>query len=192
MKFFYTCLAVLGALFSGCRSSSTGDIPAVTPFELDKFCGKWYEIARLPNFFEKGLSGVTAFYAPIPGTPYIRVINRGVTSNGEIKSISGRARFAGAGDTGELEVSFFYPFYSKYRVIYLDEAYRTAVVCGGKRNYLWILSREPFLAEAELQRLTGFICDAGFEVEKLEFSGTKNGGSASDAAAAVEAISADQ
>ena len=192
MKFFYTCLAVLGALFSGCRSNSTGDIPAVAPFEPDKFCGNWYEIARLPNFFEKGLSGVTAFYAPIPGSPYIRVINRGVSSRGEIKSISGRARFAGNEGTGELEVSFFYPFYSKYRVIYLDEAYRTAIVCGGTRNYLWILARKPTLSEAELQPLIAFIRDAGFDVGKLEFSAIKNGGSASDAAAAVEAVSADQ
>ena len=160
--------AVLSTLFSGC--ASTSDIPAVRNFELDRYLGNWYEIARLPHRFERGLDYVRAEYVRSPdGT--VKVTNRGVR-DGEVREIVGRAKVKdpqAAPPVGELRVSFFRPFYGDYRIIELDPEYRYAVVTGSSRDYLWILSRTPKLPESRLAELLGRLGKLGFAVDRLEF-----------------------
>ena len=108
---FLACAAALG---SACDRSSA-DIPAVTGLDLARYMGEWYEVARLPNNFEKDMTHVTAVYtAEEDGTVHVR--NQGFR-NGELSSVEGKARPADAADSGELEVTFFWPFYSPYRII---------------------------------------------------------------------------
>ncbi|MGC3944689.1 MAG: lipocalin family protein [Chryseolinea sp.] len=139
----------------------------VTPFDKDKYLGKWYEIARLDYFFERNLDNVTANYSVNPdGT--IKVVNRGfdVLKN-EWKESIGKAKFALDPNVGKLKVSFFGPFYAGYNVIAVDELYQYALVAGRNLNYLWILSREPFIPE---RISTWFLQEAsqlGYEVKNL-------------------------
>lgn len=160
-KFFLTALAAI--FFYGCYE--TKNIPAVTGFDLKRYLGKWYEIYRLPNHFEQGLGNVSAEYTLNPDGS-CKVINQGVR-DGQIESVSGFVRFAGAEDVGELEVSFFRPFYGRYRIIKLAPDYRYSVVTSSSMDYLWILSRTPKISDKDMSDIFAFLKRYNFAVDKL-------------------------
>jgi len=169
----YTVPVLLLAAFfaAGCATSPslrTDNIPAVKNVDLQKYSGKWYEIARLPVSFEKGLYGVTAVYEII-GANKIRVTNSGYREKDrKFKSVIGRAYVPDQSQTGRLKVSFFRPFYGDYKIILLDEEnYSYAVVTSKTKNYLWILSRAPEMDDALFGELSGFAAANGFDTEKL-------------------------
>ena len=170
MKFFLRFIIVAaGCFIFGCSEMRTADIPAVENFNLNRYCGKWYEIARLPNWFERGMSDVTATYT-LASDGSVKVVNRGIRHGKKIAA-NGKARFAGKSDQGELEVSFQWPFWGGYRVIWLNEDYTLAAVCGDRMNYLWILARTPDISFKELDRVIDFLRSRGFFVENLEYTG---------------------
>ena len=140
-------------VLAACTGAPDGVEP-VTDFELDRYLGKWYEIARLDHSFERGLSRVTAEYS-LRDDGGVRVVNRGYdAAKGEWDEAVGKAYFTGEADVGQLKVSFFGPFYGGYNVIDLDrENYRFSLVAGPNRDYLWILAREPGIDEATRERL---------------------------------------
>lgn len=162
---FLACAVFLGA---GCEQS-TENIPAVSGFDLNKYMGEWYEVARLPNRFEKDMTQVTAFYTTNPdGTVQVR--NQGIR-NYKISSVDGKARQdSEAAGTGELEVTFFWPFYSMYRVIWLDPDYQTSVVTGANKDFLWILSRTPVLQDDEKKSIMDFLEQHDYPVGNLIYS----------------------
>lgn len=172
MRLFSKCevfSVFFAALFSGC-GTSTSDIPAVNNFEPERYLGHWYEIARLPHRFERGLDYVRAEYSRAPDGS-IKVINSGVR-DGEVRTAVGRAKLKNPEAVpleGELRVSFFRPFYGDYRIIELDPEYRYAVVTGSTRDFLWILSRTPTLPEAQLAEILDRLGKLGFALDKLEF-----------------------
>lgn len=154
-----------------CLGSCTGAPEGVQPvgdFELERYLGQWYEIARLDHSFERGLSHVTATYTR-SGDGSLQVLNRGYArTEGQWREARGRARMAGPADVGQLEVSFFGPFYSGYNIIALDrEAYQWALVSGYSRDYLWLLSRRPELEADVRERLLERARDLGFAVRQL-------------------------
>lgn len=150
-------------LLTGCRS--TWHIPAVSTLNLERYMGKWYEIARLPNFFENGMSRISTEYLLTPDNS-ITVVNSGI-EDGQNKNITGTARLATDVENGELEVSFFGPFYNAYRIIKLPQDYRYSVVCGASPDYLWILSRTPELSAEDRQEILDFLTHHQFPVEDL-------------------------
>jgi lipocalin len=153
----------------GSPKKSTADIPLVKEFELNRYLGKWYEIARLPHRFEKGLTHVTADYS-LRKDGKIRVLNQGL-KNGDPKkrkTAEGKAYVPDSANPARLKVSFFLFFYGDYRIILLDEKdYQYAVVTSKTRDYLWILARQPVLEEELYQKLTGFVREKGFDMSKL-------------------------
>lgn len=161
-------VSLIAAFLTGC--ASTSDIAAVRDFEPDRYMGAWYEIARLPHYFERGLDEVKAEYTLLDdGT--IRVVNSGMR-DGEPKSITGTAKLKDPDAkplTGELRVSFFRPFYSDYRIIELAPDYSYAIVTGGSRDYFWVLSRKPVMERELLQGILERAKANGFELEKLEY-----------------------
>lgn len=128
-------------------SACLGMPPAVTPvsgFELDRYLGTWYEIARLDHSFERGLQQVTATYS-LREDGGVKVLNRGFDpDSGQWDEAQGKAYFVEDADTGYLKVSFFGPFYGSYVVFDLDkDDYRYAFISGPDTDYLWFLSRTP-------------------------------------------------
>lgn len=179
---FFIVLMLFAVVLSGGGCKNTSTIPAVANFDIDRYCGKWYEIARLPNWFERGMSNVTAHYSKLPdGT--VKVVNSGVR-NGKKVSVFGIARLRGKTDQGELEVCFQAPFWGSYRIIDLKGDYTVAVVCGRRFDHLWILARSPFVPEEDLSKILAKLRNYGFAVEKLEFTGQKSGSTVKDTAAA--------
>lgn len=168
IKLSSTALLAVVFLLGGCMSGgSTEKIPPVSGFELPRYLGTWYEIARLPQYFERDMNRVTAEYTANPDGS-VRVVNSG-ERDGERRRAEAVARFKGDPATGELEVSFFRPFYADYRIIRLAPDYRYAVVTGSSPDSLWILSRTPRLPESELAELVRYAGELGFPVEQLEY-----------------------
>lgn len=157
---------MLAWLLAGCVGVPEGITP-VTGFQVDRYLGRWYEIARLDHSFERGLEQVTAEYSPREdGT--IRVLNRGYNTNKQQwEEAEGRAKFVGSKDVGQLKVSFFGPFYGGYNIVELDPNYQYVMIVGNDRDYLWILSRTPQLDAAVQQRLVEKAKSLGFATDKL-------------------------
>jgi len=168
MKTRYVYLVVF-LLLTGCLGKPDGVEP-VGNFELQKYLGKWYEIARLDHSFERGLSQVTANYS-LRDDGGVKVLNRGYSEERkEWKQAEGKAYFVGGDDRGYLKVSFFGPFYGSYIVVALDhERYRYSMVAGPNKSYLWILSRTPQMEDKVKAELVRKAAALGFDTAKLIF-----------------------
>jgi len=154
-------------LLAGCRSGeSTAAIPAVAPFDADRYLGTWHEAARLPQWFERDMTLVTAEYFRAPDGS-IRVRNSGVR-DGKRQVTEGFVRQVRPG-SGELEVSFFRPFYGAYRIIALAPDYSAALVTSGTKDFAWILVRDPARAKTVLPEYTALLKGWGFDCSKLEY-----------------------
>jgi len=131
--------------------------------ELNKFLGKWYEIARFDHSFERDMQKVTAEYYLQPDGK-IKVVNSGYR-DGKFKETIGKAKTT---DTpGLLRVSFFLNFYSDYRVLMIDKDYLYVLIGGNSSKYLWIMSRTPQLSNDILQKLINAAKERGYDTDKL-------------------------
>ncbi|MBN1359509.1 MAG: lipocalin family protein [Sedimentisphaerales bacterium] len=157
------------AVLSGCVTVPSG-IKPVKDFDVTRYLGTWYEIARLDHSFERGLSNVSATYTP-RADGGINVLNKGYSErSGRWKQAKGRAYFVDERTTGFLKVSFFGPFYGSYVIIALDgENYSYAIVCGPNRSYLWLLARQKTLSQPVLDALLAQAKASGFDTEALIF-----------------------
>lgn len=154
------------AMQSGCTGIPEG-AKVVTGFELDRYLGTWYEIARLDHRFERGMSNVTATYS-MRDDGGVKVANRGYKiEKGEWNDATGKAYFVGDDDVGQLKVSFFGPFYGGYNIIELDTDYQYALVAGPDRDYLWILARSPELDKNILSSLVNKAKQLDFPTDEL-------------------------
>ena len=143
-------------------------IQPVGEFELNRYLGTWYEIARLDHSFERGLEQVTANYS-LRDDGGVKVINKGFNATkSKWKQAEGKAYFVGEPDVGQLKVSFFGPFYGGYNIIDLDKTnYQYSLVCGPNMSYLWILARDPKLDKTIVDKLVAKAKSLGFATDKL-------------------------
>ena len=156
----YLCLTACVSLPDG--------IKPVSQFDLERYLGKWYEVARLDHSFERGLEQVSAEYS-LRDDGGVVVRNRGYsTSKSQWKEALGKAYFVEGADTGYLKVSFFGPFYGAYIVYQLDQQdYQYSFVSGPDRSYLWFLSRTPQVSEELKQQFVKSATELGFDSSEL-------------------------
>ncbi|MBT3254777.1 MAG: lipocalin [Candidatus Marinimicrobia bacterium] len=155
-------------LFGGCLDVPEGITP-IENFELEKYLGKWYEIARLDHSFERGLQQVTAEYA-MRQDGGVSVTNRGYsTKQSEWKDAQGKAFFVDQPETGHLKVSFFGPFYGSYVIFELGDNYEYAFVSGSNTKYLWFLSKTPTVSQELKDHFLEKVNTLGFDKESLIF-----------------------
>jgi apolipoprotein D and lipocalin family protein len=154
---------------AGCSNIPSG-VEAVQKFDVNRYQGKWYEIARLDHSFERGLTDVYTIYT-LRKDGGINVLNRGFDkAGGKWKQVRGRAYFTKGKTVGQLKVTFFWPFYGGYNIISLDhDNYSYSLVCGPTKSYLWILAREKTLSKSIIDKLVKTAANAGFNVEELIF-----------------------
>jgi len=157
------------AMLGGCVSAPTG-IQPVEGFELNKYLGKWYEIARLDHSFERGLEQISAEYS-LREDGGVKVLNSGYSiEKGSWKNAEGKAYFVKNPQTGHLKVSFFGQLYGDYVIFELDqEHYQYAFVSGPDRSYLWLLSRTASVSDEVLQRFIRVSAEHGFDTSQLIF-----------------------
>ncbi len=162
-------IASLSLLLAGCLGMPD-KVEPVSGFELQRYLGKWYEIARLDHSFERGMSRVTAEYS-LRDDGGVDVVNRGyLAGDDEWKQAEGKAYFVDSPEQGYLKVSFFGPFYGSYVVFELEQKdYRYAFVSGPDLSYLWLLSRTPQLPPEVIERFVERAAALGFDTDKLIF-----------------------
>lgn len=158
--------------FSGCKQNEIMDINTTIdydfPFELERYLGTWYEIARFDHSFERGLQGTTATYT-LRNDGKIEVLNQGFKGslNGERKVAVGKAKIPDLNDPRRLKVSFFWFFYADYFILELGQDYQYALIGSKSDRYLWILSRKPQLDDHTRTFLLQRIILRGYNPEKL-------------------------
>ncbi len=136
------------------------------PVDLERYLGRWYEIARYEQRFQKGCEGVSADYA-FRDDGRIDVLNRCRKPDGTISDARGRAKVVDTATGAKLKVSFFGPFYGDYWVLDRDDDYRWSIVGEGSGRYLWLLHREATPPEEEVQRLIARASELGYDTTML-------------------------
>ena len=163
--FILTSLLVgLGAV----ASAQQIDYTTITAFDLNRYLGKWYEIARYDHAFERGLVRTTAEYT-LRDDGKIKVLNSGYLNglNGSYQESVGKAKPNKNGEPGQLRVSFFGPFYGDYYILDLAPDYSYSVVGSSSPKYLWILSRTPQLSAEVQSKILRNLHKRGYDTTKL-------------------------
>lgn len=164
-------LSVFLVLFFFGRFAPAADLSVlntVPRVDLERYTGTWYEVARLPNRFQKQCVGnVTADYAQL-ADGRIEVINRCLTDGGVVDEAHGVARVVEGSDNAKLEVSFvslfgWNLFWGDYWILDLGKDYQYAVVGEPKRKYAWILSRTPELPVQTRRHIDRLLTQAGYD-----------------------------
>lgn len=156
--------AIMGVM---AHDSGKQELEVVSSVDLSRYVGRWYEIARLPNRFEKKCAdSVTATYA-LRSDGKIEVVNRCRKSSGEYMTAKGKAKVVDKQTNAKLKVTFFWPFYGDYWILDLGPNYEYAVVGDPSRDYLWILSRTPRIEDELYQQLLVKMAGRGFKTELM-------------------------
>ena len=162
---------IFSAILGSCCSAEK---PAtVKNFNPQKYMGTWFEIARLQTSFQKGKFNSKAEYTLLDDNR-IKILNSAENSKGESTSAKAIAYAPDKTDFSKLRVSFFWPFYSDYLVLYVDKDYTTALVGGAGKRYLWILSRTQNIDEIKLKEILQLAKSLGYDTSKLLFNSELN------------------
>jgi apolipoprotein D and lipocalin family protein len=147
---------------------TTAQRPYIKNFDLNLYLGKWYEIARFPHSFEKGLVGCTANYSLLANGK-VKVENTGFrnTLDGEYSTAVGKAKLAGKPTDGHLKVAFFLFFYADYIIMDMDPDYQWALIGSKADKYLWILSRAPQMDDVTYNKILDKARDLGYDLKLL-------------------------
>lgn len=160
------CIAGGIFLLTSCAAIPKNAKP-VENFDVNRYLGAWYEIARFDFRFEKNMDNTSAQYA-LDKKGNVTVLNSGYNYlKKRWTKADGIAKFRGDKNTAALKVSFFGPFYSGYNVIALDDNYQYALIAGKNLDYLWILSRTKNIPEEVKTQYLKIATDIGYDTSKL-------------------------
>ncbi|MFW5886869.1 MAG: lipocalin family protein [Bacteroidota bacterium] len=150
------------------KCSSPKTLQTVEKVDLEKYMGKWYEIAAFPQPYEKNCACVTAEYN-LTAKGYVKVVNKCRKKDSKKwKSIKGKAFVQEGSENSKLKVQFFWPFRGDYYIIDLAKDYSYAVVGSPDRESLWVLGRKPEMEDSTLKKLKKVATGKGFDVNKLQ------------------------
>lgn len=168
-------LLILFAIGSAAQAESKPPLDVVPEVDIERYAGTWYEIARLPNWFQKKCAGDVAATYTLLASGDIRVVNRCRRANGQMTEAVGRAKLANAkGPNTKLKVRFAPAFLSvlpfvwgDYWIIALAPDYSYAAVGDPNRKYLWILSRTSSMDETVLRKVLDQVKNKGYDLSDL-------------------------
>lgn len=171
-KVYYPIVVFTILLQISCGNSAktqSNTMKSVEKVDLERYMGTWYEIARFPHSFEKGLVGVSATYTQKKNGK-VEVINQGYkySLKGKLKRAKGFAKVPDINVPGRLMVYFFWPFGGEYLILDLDENYQYVLVGSSSKNYLWILCRNKEMDDLTYNNLVGKAQLLGFDTSRLE------------------------
>ena len=167
MSFSFCFLLALITIFAAVIDGRRNNLDVVPHVDLNRYVGQWYEIARLPNRFEKKCANsVTATYS-LRTDGKIEVVNRCRKSSGDYTTAKGKAKVVDKTTNAKLKVTFLWPFYGDYWILDLGKNYEYAVVGAPNRKYLWILSRSPQMDETVYRQLLAKMAARGFKTEQM-------------------------
>lgn len=156
----------LAAVTSACSSAPT--LPTVDYVDLDRFMGDWYVIANIPTFIETdAYNAVETYRLDNDGSIDTVFTFRKGSYTGKKKRYNPRGFVRNTETNAEWGMQFIWPIKADYRIIYLDADYRITVIGRNKRDYVWLMAREPEIDTAEYDRIVKVIADAGYDTSKL-------------------------
>lgn len=156
------------ALMSACQASQP-PLKTVQSVDLEKFMGDWYVIANIPTFIEKGAhNAVESYRLDDDGTVATTFTFRDGSFKGVEKKYTPRGFVLNSDTNAEWGMQFVWPFKGDYRIIYLDENYSTTIIGRDKRDYVWLMARNPELPVNEYEKAVQFIVDAGYDRSQLQ------------------------
>ena len=161
-------LALVGACSMARGAGGDSALETVAKVDMSRYLGRWYEIAKYPNWFERKCErDVTAMYAA-RADGKISVVNRCTTHDGKVTESNGWAKVVDEKTNAKLKVTFFWPFFGDYWIVELGAHYEYAVVGEPSRKYLWILSRTAKMDDAVYAGIASRLAAKGYDASKLE------------------------
>lgn len=172
----FTALVASGLLLGGCAAvfsrHAVGNAAVPQPakaIELNRYLGRWYEIARYEQSFQKDCDAVTADYA-LREDGKISVLNSCRKPDGQLKQADGKAKVVDSATGAKLKVSFFGPFYGDYWVLDRADDYSWSIVGEPSGRYLWILSRQANPGKARVDMLIARVKALGYDTSMLRIT----------------------
>jgi len=164
-----TLAAMAALLLSACQSSALPPLAQAPKVDLDRFMGRWYVIANIPTFIEKGAhNAVESYRLDSDGTVATTFTFRAGAFDGEAKRYEPRGYVVDRDSNAVWGMQFIWPIKSDFRIAYLAPDYSVTVIARTRRDYVWLMARTPSIPEAEYERLRQFIGEQGYDLSKLE------------------------
>ena len=158
--------ALVSVTVSAC--SSMPPIEPVDSVDLDRFMGDWYVVANIPTFLEKGAhNAVESYELNADGTVATTFTFRDGAFDGPVKTYTPRG-FVQSDSNAVWGMQFIWPIKADYRIVYLDEAYSTTVIGRNKRDYVWIMAREPQIPAVRYDQIVAMLDDVGYDVSEIQ------------------------
>ena len=154
-------------LFSSILGGKSIEVPIIESFDLNRFIGTWYEIARLDHPYERGLERVTAQYQ-FDSKGIVTLINQGFKSNN--KHTRRHGKLLPTTTPNYFKVYFGFPIGFHYRVAYIDNEYSLTIITGARSNTLWFMARSKTITSEQKQQLERLATQLGFDVSKLIYT----------------------
>jgi apolipoprotein D and lipocalin family protein len=152
--------------FAGCQSVEP--LPTVDYVDLERFSGDWYVIASIPTFIEKGAhKAIERYELTDQGTIATTFSYLDGSFDGPRKQYTATGYVRDETSNAVWGMQFIWPFKADYRIAYLDQDYTLTVIGRNKRDYVWIMAREPSIAEAEYERLVALIETQGYDASAI-------------------------
>jgi apolipoprotein D and lipocalin family protein len=171
MKIFnalFLCAWLLSTTRLSPAAGATSPLRAVDCVDLRRYAGKWYEIARYPNRFQRDCESDTTATYVLRDDGKVQVVNACRDKTGTMKTARGTAKVSDRNTNTKLKVTFFWPFYGDYWIIGLSADYQYAIVGEPKRKYLWILSRSPQMHEETYVKVLEQVRSLGYDPVRLQ------------------------
>lgn len=155
-------------LLAGCQAALP-PLKTVEQVDLERFMGDWYVIANIPTFIEAGAhNAVESYRLDDDGTIATTFTFRKDSFDGPLKAYHPRGFVRDTRSNAEWGMQFIWPFKGDYRVIYLNDDYSVTVIGRNKRDYVWLMAREPQLPQAQFDEAVEVIAAAGYDISQLQ------------------------
>lgn len=167
MRAALSCLLSL-ALLAGCSSASLPPLALAPKVDLARFMGDWYVIASIPTFIERGAhNAVESYRLEADGSIATTFTFRAGGFQGEPKRYTPRGFVLDKASNAVWGMQFLWPIQADFRIAYLSPDYGQVVIGREKRDYVWIMARQPRIPETDYQRLLGFLREQGYDASRL-------------------------
>ena len=166
MKIVVAC--TLTVFLASCASNEA-EMETVEFVDIDRFMGDWYVIANIPTFLEKGAhNAVETYELNDDGTIATTFRFRADSFDGKRKEYNPKGFIKDTETNATWGMRFIWPIKADYRIVYLDEGYTQTIIGRQKRDFVWIMAREPVIAEEDYEMLLGVVGSLGYDVSKVE------------------------
>ena len=162
-------LLPLITLLSACGSQNLKPIKTVEHVDLKRFMGEWYVVANIPTFIETDAYNAIETYAMNDdGSIATTFTFHDGSADGELKKYEPTGYIVDEQSNALWDMQFIWPFKAEYRVIYLDEDYQNTIIGRTKRDYVWLMSRQPAIEDSTYASLLAFIKEQGYDINKVQ------------------------